>query len=262
MDQEVSELIHQIFKKDDDATIINVDEYTGDILLESSLDDLPYEVVNIPSTLLLDESNQIAMDVMVRIIRILFLVNALLSFLTIMMGIVPFYILLTMPVNIARYVTIGLAVGCTLTYLLMLISKSQVVILIWMFLVCMTMGSICAVLKDIIPIQIATAVFMQSISIVFYTALSRRKLKVWLSIIIMIVVGLLTWTIGIYAFINQQDWISAGIAFILTFLFAVYSGLEIHYVDRYNLAKDSILSAIVKFYGDPVLQLFSIFKKK
>lgn len=255
---DLEEFADSLLKKDDDATILDVDPYTGDLLIETSISDLPGEIV--PSTLLEDERDQMLMDILVRMTRILFLVNALMAFVAIMIGTVPYFVLLTLPKEAALYTTIAFGAYCVGLYFVMLATHELSFTIAWMFTLCMTLGAASAVVRDVAPLQAATIVFMQSIAVVMYTAYSRRKVKVWVATTAMLVVGLIVWVIGIYAFIEQQDWISGGVVLALSVAFAAYSGLQVRYIDRYSLSKKDMTRAVVNFYGDPILWVFRLCK--
>lgn len=246
----MEDTITDLQKKDDDLLVVAESE--DGAIIETTLEILPDDVVvEEQSTLLEDERAGPIMDVSVKMVQILFLVNALMAFMAIMLGTVPYFMLRLTPAAI--YVMGGLWAVCVLSYAFMLAIQSRVFVFMWFFLLCMALGATCAVVRDAAPLQIAAVVFLQSIGVVLYTAVSPRELSTRLAVALMLATGLACWLIGIYAFVTQQDWISAGIVIALSVLFAAYSGLQIHHVNRHALTKERMLKAVINFYGDPVL---------
>lgn len=255
--------VESLFKKDDDATIYDVDNITGDLIIETRLDELPdemYDVTPTDSTLLEDELYGESMDIYVRMMQIVFLTNAMLAFMAITIGIVPYMLLSIVNHAVAIYFFIGVCVACAISYILMVGLQRQFMVIIWAFTLCITLGSTSAVLNEFAPLQTATVVFLQSITLVAYTSISRRQIKVGLAVLMMVGTGIIAWTIGIYAFVEQQDWVSAAIVLVLVLFFSLYSGWQAENIDRYSLSQKDMINAIVHFYGDVVLSPLKMLK--
>lgn len=254
------ETLENLLKKDPDLGIRYDPDDPGITIIESDLPDLDFliegELTPVDDdyglTLFEKEENQVMMNVYVRIIQIIFLVNVVVAFTIILLGVVPYMLIINIPKNAGMYILIGLCVTSMIFYFLMAYFKSKPWIAIWVLLVALTLGAASAVIDDVAPLQAVTIIFAQSISMVVYTSISRRKIKVWLSIFLMIFAGICVWLIGIYSFVKQQDWISAGVILGLSFVFALYSGMEVFYSDNYSLSEEHMTNAIISFYCDPV----------
>ena len=253
----MQEILAPLKKKDPDLSISDFNEeddtYTINTVLDFNDINNNNEISKVDDSMLKNEMNRPSITAIhVQITLILFLTNATIAFSTLTLGMAPYSLLRLLPKQIALYVFISLISTNVLLYLLMIWLKNAPSIIIWASSLILTMGSLCAVLDDIAPLQIAAIIFAQSILVALYTIISPRHIKPWLASLLMIMVGVGVWAIGIYAFIKQADWISAGIIFGLITIFAIYSSIQILYADRYTLSYNNITQAITNFYADPL----------
>jgi hypothetical protein len=245
----MEETVEILLKKDDDATILEYDPFGG-LLVETELTQV--------DGLILDQADPAPddppefMDVFVRMVQVVFLVNAVLAFCAILLGIVPYFLLMLVPDKIALYATLGVGGLFAVAYLVMLIVQRQWIMIACGFVLTMFLGALAALLRDAAPLQLATAVFMQSMTVTLYVAFSRRGIEPWVAGVAMLVAGVATWAVGIYAFVEQQDWTAGAVVLVLIALFAIYSSLEIYFIDRFSLSDEHLTQAVVCFYGDPV----------
>ena len=254
----MEEIVSLIKKKDEDAVVVEIDHENDLVTIDSTFQiesDEIYEVQE-PTLMLEDEMDAPMTNVIVQIVYALFLTNAVVAFIAITLGIAPYLLLKTVSYQNALYILYGLLATNVVIYFIMVWLKSKPVIVIWVVSLSMLLGAIGAIINDFAPLQIATIVFMQSISIVLYTLISPKKIKTWVSMVIMMFIGVATWSLGLYAFIKQQDWISAGVVFALQVIFAVYSTIQVKYADRYSLSDNHMTQAIANFYSDPIYFTF------
>lgn len=211
---------------------------------------------------LLDPQEGPVDDVQVRVIRVMFAATAVqMAFVTIISLVIWAY-----GTSVGEY-NKGAAVGVmaailTITLVVLNIFKSSKIALVPMCLFLIELSLVCGftavALSALAPIQLMVTLFAQSISILGYTAVSTRYIDLRKSTLLLIVVTIVCWLVGIFAFIEDEDWISAVIVLILAWLVSIYYVLQIKYSNRYHL--NNKIESISNMYTDPVDVLWTQIK--
>lgn len=260
----MNELLVSLKKKDPDLVVVEHSE--NHLVVESdAISEAPdgterVEGSNDPPlpNLFKDENNTPATHISVRVIRSIFIVNAGFAFMGMLVGLVPYFVL--------RYdvsvMGLGIAMGLVgasqfVAYVLMYFVKDQFytvpLIGIWMFLVIVFLDIWGALVRTLAPFQAFTIAFCQSLSVLIYCFLSHRKINVVWALGIMCGTGLVPWLCGIYAFIRDNDWITAFVLFLFCVIgFALYSANQIRLVGRFNVSREDLVRAVVHYYTDAI----------
>jgi len=256
-DAELPDLLQSLAKKDSDLEIVDVDPVHGTV---DFISDLPYFPNEIESRLIFDTSRELEvgeehsqmMDVALQILERIFLVNATISFVTLILGIIPYGVLSHLSSPTSSYLPwfmIGLWVGA---YFVMIVTQTTLSIIVWATSLPLAIGSCSYLLEDISPLQTCCIIFVQSLTFVVYANIQRRGLYPWLICVLMLLSGTVVWVIGIYVFIEENDWLTGGILVALTVAFAFYSVAYILYGERFSLSDDHIREATCEYYGFPI----------
>jgi hypothetical protein len=195
----------------------------------------------------------------IRVVRYMFGIHALTSFLIVIFGIVPYYLML--PYGIVSK-TLLIASACTtvLFYIGMHLVRNNErwnipFFVMWIFNQFALVCSLSSTLGVLAPFQAYLMFFVESISVMLLGFCFEKRVDPWWAGFVMAISGAGVWGIGIYAFIKDQDWILSGALFILLVVIApTYSGLFISKVNkhRYHLGGNEIGRAVVEFYTDPI----------
>ncbi|MDB9801167.1 hypothetical protein OAB94_02195 [Flavobacteriaceae bacterium] len=249
-------IFESLRKKDPDMLVVDVDTENDVFIINTNIPEMPtglYEILEENDT---EENEQPQASVDIQIIKMLYMGNMLISFVVLTFGIVPYLLLNTISKENAVKFLIGLLVTNIVAYVIMTLNKSIASLMFWAFSLAMLLGGTCSITNDVAILQCAAIVFLQNVVVVIYAILSPRGIVVWKTVLAMLLFGIIVWTVGIYAFVEQHDWISASIVFILIVAFTVYSALQLQHIDRYSLNKEHMIQAMVNFYTDPVYLLF------
>ena len=247
------DFVEELLKKDDDATNIEIDG--SSITYDTIVDIDPDEEQLAPKL-------EPMMDIFVRITRVIFLSHATLATLITFVAFLPDEFLATHETqSISVFILIHVLVICLALYIAMIVMREHKYALnmfyAWGFSVYFVSVSLASVLHDISPLQFSFCVALQGCSILAYTYVSPRHVDPWKSFYIMLIVGVFGWMTGLYVFIKEQDWITAGVLFALIVGSAAYSAIEIHYVTRYNVGEKELTKAIIQFHSDPVIWVYA-----
>jgi len=245
------EFVEELMKKDDDATIIENDGNT--VIYETLVPEEDQELV---------PKLEPMMDIFVRITRVIFVSHATLAILITAVAFLPDEFLATHETQpISVYMFIHVLLISLVLYISMIVMREHQYALhlfyAWGFSVYFVSVSLASILHDISPLQFSFCVALQASSIIVYTYYSPRNVDPWKSFYIMLIVGVFGWMTGLYVFIKEQDWITAGVLFVLIVGSAAYSAIEIHYVTRYNVGEAELTKAIIQFYSDPVIWIYA-----
>jgi hypothetical protein len=240
----MSDLIYDLQKKDDDLKVL--EESLLGVTVETSL------VVQVEEQVPRPPPPE--MGVTIRVIRHLFLVNAVLWFCVGIFGIVPTHILLK-----KTSFVVPLSLFCTSTGLAVLLNilifcfrnyHDLVLGLLGSFMLCLFTAffSLAALLHSLGPFQGALIMFTESVLILMYCSESpnRKRLDPYISFLIMLSGGICVWVIGFIAFVKEQDWFTSVFLFFGCVLgFPLYSSMQIEQASQYHLRE--LTQAIVGF---------------
>jgi hypothetical protein len=236
-------------KKDDDLEILNIG-LTG-ITVKTNLPiGTPIEEEEE------EEERPIIYSVPTQIVRYLFIINSIIWFSLAIFGIVPAQILLRFSYPFVSLILFICSLVFSVIFLGALFFVKQHTALVyvffgvWLFSVYVLIFSVAAYFQTIGPFQGCLMLFLSSISILVYCLyVKKRPNGVWAGFI-MFFVSIIIWSVGLVAFIQEQDWIMSGVLFfICVIFFPVYSGIFIHYsYKRFNIGEFDRL--LVCFYTD------------
>ena len=213
-------LLHLIRKKDDDAQVIQViepdQESHIEIETDLELDALVADPADQPC--LLEEAAQAPLtDVYVSIMYFVFMRVSIMLIFSLLVGSIAFFLFQSL----------------NKTYVIVCLSISWFVFLVVFSLACgfvksrvhaayalvpgyaasfgVGVGILGALLKTLSALQVLVMLFVQCIVLVAYTHFSPRGISAWQAAFYAFVAMLLVWSIGIYAFVLQNDWVQAAI---------------------------------------------------
>jgi hypothetical protein len=221
-------LLDSLSKQDDDLVILENREDSITVMTRLPIGDPIEEVVDpiVPTP-----------SVNIQITRHFFAAQALILFFIPLFGIVPFYLLIELPI-IVSYTLCGasLLVAAILhaalwwwtpewalfpTYLLLIFNN---------FIVIVTLAATGATFA---PFQGCAILFIECITVIIMCLCSNKKIDTIWCTLAMITTGLSVWSIGLYAFIKEHDWISAGMLFFFCVLFyPLLSGYKIYRINH------------------------------
>lgn len=251
-------LLKGLVKKDPDLQVI---EHSEDhLVIESALMETPpvgtmaAEPVEVP--LLAHETKGPLVQIPVQIVRIIHIVNALYTVLMTCWGLL---IALAFEYDVSR---IGLIVGFSMfttlsmiAYVVMYFIRDPFycvpAIALWMFLLFMALNTLSALMHNMAVFQAIAIILCQSLSILVYCAQSPRGLKLLWAFGIMCGAGMIPWLLGLYAFIKNNDWITAVVLFFGGVIgSAAYATYQIQGVHRFNTSRGDLVRAVVHNYTD------------
>lgn len=257
-------LLDHIKKKDDDMKII---QEIDKILIETDQKLVEDPIISPPN--LIDDSliensanSPISPDVHIKVLTYLYTASLLVSFSCMIFGFIPFWILNSIrlkfeyqlielfTVTLMFLIFYSLLIHFTLNYNAFV---SKTILGVFLLILVFFVGGLAGFLNNIAPIQAMTISSLQSLSIFIYCKQSPTYVNPIKAGIICFIVGKIVWTIGIYAYIVERDWISALILFLFNILLSLYNVYQIKNIDRYNLSEDDITLAILQLFTDPIL---------
>jgi len=267
-----ADLLVELNKKDDDLQVIENNTDKQYVIVQTDLpmfdDEEPDNMNNplaIDSNLISNEIHGPAIDVLTRVIRVMFMINALLSCF-VLTGFVPYQFLVLDETRIVSIVVfIITSIISTTFYILMGIFSEHrhalVLFVLWVFPYYTAVISFAGILRNFAPLQLGLVTALQSFSIVLYTVINPVNVDPWKSFYVMLIMGLVGWLSGIYAFIVQRDWISAIILLVASVASAAYSAIQIKHVTRYSVSEKDYIKAIIQFYADPLVYVIEKIKQ-
>jgi len=248
--------LQSLNKKDDDIEIVNVTDTSVEFITKDpEAITRSFQVVDQtpkPSTLLQDDY----VDVDTRILQVVFSTNAALGYLIVVLGFIPFCFVQLIPQTWSQaYLLMGLGGAFLLTYVMMLMFRRILFLVLWMFVFLWVAGTGAALMKNIFPLQFGALIFIQSVAVLIYVGLAKRDPSTIKIVLLEYVLGIATWLVGIYAFVEQKDWLYGWIALAVVLLLPLYHYFQIEHKDRFSLDQQRLTDAVVHFYGDPVYLL-------
>ncbi len=255
-------LVYQVIKKDDDAQVLD-----NSTVLETTLD-LGGALCEIvpppppPPTLMELSAGEPTVDVRVRVVRVMFLVNSLFLLSCLLFGL-PLYMWHT-TLRTAIIVILAVAAGGVfpLAYSLSIwfISNKQqhpyalAALGTWWIASIFIIGTSANLAGDAAPFQFVLMLWAQCVVMLVYTRVSPRFLSTMHAMLFMALATMCIWGVSIVVFFYDHDWISAAIVLVLALACIPYHGHQIRAAEsRYSMRQEDLISAVVQFYGDPVL---------
>ena len=246
----MEEFKEEFLKKDEDATFSDETEHS--IMVTSKLLDEIDEAIE-PS-----QADKRIAAVPVRITRHIFVVNVIFAWLIVMGGIVPYYFFRKdVPTPALGWLLAAVWFSCVLAFFLMVIVKDHFytvpIIGLWMALLFMVVTTLAAIMRSLAPFQAVFIIFMESMAMVIYSFASKRYMDPVWAAGFMSAGGLIGWLCGLYIFINENDWITSLVLFLLFVIgCSAYSAYQIKLVGRFSLSRKDLVRAVVHYYSDPV----------
>lgn len=240
-------LLDDLVKKDEDLRVVQ-SGYFGSII-ETHLDigyDLEEE----------EPEEPLQISIPVRIVRHVLVINISIAFLYSVFGLVPYSLLERAP-RAVPWALFGVSLASTLVcgFLMHRHRKHRVAAIslyvMWILITFVTVSSFAAALQNLAPFQGCTIFFIQCIVALLYCLYAGKdNVNPWWAAGLMLFAGLCVWAIGLYCFLNEQDWLTSGILFFVCVLFLpLYTSYEIHLImKRYNL--EELLLANIEFITD------------
>jgi len=251
MEKSLEDVLKSLTKKDDDAQVTDITS-DGIEFTTTNPDAMhrSFQVVE-EDKVLLDDGY---VDVDARMLLTVFASNAALGYVVVILGFIPYCLVQLLEPKVSRmYLLAGLGGAFLLSYLLMLVFKRVVFILLWMFIVFWVAGTAAAVMRNIFPLQFGALIFIQSVAVLLYVGIAKRQVSTVKAVALEYALGIVTWLVGIYAFVEQQDWLYGGIALAIVLLSPLYHYFQIEHINRFSLDRKHLTNAVVHFYGDAVL---------
>ena len=252
---EENNFVLEIEKKDDNAKI----EFgpDGSMSVITDLDILPaeYEFIEDDTIHRLPE----AVNIMSRI----FLFNSFLVFVIYIVASNVYLLSSSITDQSMRAFAWVVAGMMLLMYFLMALTRMKIVIYIWAIALAGAVGLFSRIFKNGMLPQLLVILYMQSLCAAVFLIFTATKKIAWTRVVLASLVGgCLTWVVGIYGYVLQNDWVMAGGGLGLSIVFAVYTGLQSKYTDRYTgIANDEMYSGLINFYTDPICFPFQCCKK-
>jgi hypothetical protein len=243
-------LLNEIQKKDTDAEII---ETTDDGYIIKTTLNIGVEIEE-PETIQFPR-----ISIHVRIVRHMFVCHALVSFAFSIYGIVPLYLLLTdYIISLSLFIS-SLVMSLILYILMYALSDKKWALpsyIIWIFNEFVVICSLAGMLQSLAPFQACVIFFIESISMILLGFCFAKEVNVYYSIFTMVTSGIIVWTIGLVAFIREQDWITSMVLFgICVILGPVYSGYQINRINENRYHSKEIERVLIQYWADPLIIL-------
>lgn len=256
-------IVYQVAKKDDDSLII-YDDLTGGTVLETTLNlnGALQEILPPPPTLMEMAAGEPTVDVRVRVVRVMFLVNSLFLLACLLFGL-PLYMWHT-TLRTAIIIILAVSAGGVfpLAYSLSIwfVSNKQhhqyalIALATWWIAGIFIIGTSANLAGDAAPFQFVLMLWAQCVSMLIYTRVSPRFLSTTHAMLFMALATMCIWGVSIVVFFYDHDWISAAIVLVLALACIPYHGYQIRAAEsRYSMRQEDLVCAVVQFYGDPVL---------
>jgi hypothetical protein len=244
-------LLDELTKKDEDLVVIE-NSFLGTII-ETHLDvgyDMDDDEEEEPLTLEI-------LSIPMRIIRHVLIINIAIAFLYTVFGLVPYGLLQEAP-RFVPWVLFAVSsvssIACA-TLMHRYRRKQWALALslyvMWVLITFVVVCTLAASLRSFAPFQACTMFFMQCIVGLLYCLYAGKdNVNAWWAAGLMMFAGLCVWSMGLYSFVREQDWITSGVLFVVCVLFwPLYTAYELHLIDkRYTL--EELTMANIEFVTD------------
>ena len=267
-----SALVHDLIKKDEDATIdvtssnvaiitTSVDMVEAGMVVERGpqLSDL------IDDTLIERELKQRLVPVEIRMLRFVFGIQMMTALFVATHGYIVYYILNFDETHKVALITMLLSTVCIIAgYVGLFLGRNEkdfiVVPLLGLFVCVVTMwvGAVCSLFHTMVPLLACASVMTQSCAVYAYSLdpSGRDALDPYYAAGYMAIGHVLAWLLGIFDFVREAAWVWAIVLFLFGFLHVAYATWQIANITRYCLSHKDRILALVHFYVDPALQLY------
>jgi hypothetical protein len=199
----------------------------------------------------------------VKVIRFIFGAAFGQSMVVIGLGFLIFQLSAKLPIQDKRAATIITWILTFLTLLLLTWLRKTKKALVFLVLITIELslltGFTAILLGDIAPIQFMAILFAQATVLFGYTFVTPRYINLRKIIALLCVVTILTWCLGIFAFYNDRDWITAVFILLAGGGVAIYYIMQVKYASRYHL--DEKLQAFSGLFVDPILVTWGLLRK-
>ena len=274
--------LQSIAKKDEDATLVSFDKASGVAEVETNiaLEALDIESLElyepgqspIDSSLLRDDATENPSDIVVRVIFGIFAVASILNLTTLILGFVPYWLLLFDETRQVAIIVFSITLTlCATFFCLMTWQRKTSLGLIfacaWAFTRLFTLGSLSALVTNIVPVFMDGLFFGQSVTIVLYTYFRPKFTDVGDykyvrdATIAMAIASVLVWCIGIYIFIEENAWLYGAISFVLSAGACAYNWWTIKDLilndSKYNLFRKDRELAAIEYYSKVLILVWN-----
>jgi hypothetical protein len=196
-------------------------------------------------------------SVTVQIIRFLFIANTAFCFVVCIWGIIPYYLLRFDAPQLALIIILVITlVFFVLTYgLLFYYCEQPILLIVWMFFLFMLINVMAAILRSLSPFQAVAICFVQQLGVLGYCFVAKRSLTVIWTIVVTLIPALCMWLLGLYAFLQEQDWISSVVLLVIFVIgVSAYNTYEIYLIGQKRFhVKENI--RVLSFYYTDSLRL-------
>lgn len=242
----MQETLLSLQKKDEDMVVLDISSTSA--LVQSALfDDEEPEAIEVEAPV-----TSTSMSVQVRVAHFVFLVNAIYCAMFAIWSFVAYFLLREdVPTPTLIWILLGVSVLTIACYVAMGLLQRIQYLIMWQFSLVIWVTVLSAFLHNLSAVQSSIIVCLESLSLVAYCHVARKQLDITWIMIIMGVVGLMVWLAGIYFFILFNDWIAAGIIFVLFVVgFPLYAGYILRDLRRFNVSTTDRIRATVALYRD------------
>lgn len=200
-----------------------------------------------PPPALIDTS---IVSINIQIARHFFAAHALFFFFIPLFGIVPFYQLVKLPLIVS--ITLVIASG-VFVVILHAILYSQIWALYPSFILTVFNNyifvvSLAAVGSTFAPFQGCSIMFIECTSAILLGFVFKKTIDPIWATLIMMLCGLAVWSVGLYAFINEHDWISSGLLFVICVIgYPILSGYKIYQINTNTYHSGEILRILCEY---------------
>jgi hypothetical protein len=182
--------------------------------------------------------------------KAVFFANAMLWLLCLCAAFVGFTYFPWTPTAWIALLVVGLCAGATYILLVCMRKLRRVVlallVMLWMCLIVWT-GALTIVVQGQAPIQFCLIMFASFSALTTYVMVSRRNISTKWVIVTLIITTIVAWCAGLYAYIEDNDWVAAGLVFTASVVANVYHVLWISaHKKSYNV--DERVTAFIEFY--------------
>lgn len=242
-------LLTSLDKKDDDLRVIENSEYG--IVIETSLN-VGEMVESDDSKESSDSTAAAPTSVNIQISRHFFAVNALICLMIPLFGIVPFYLLNGLPLLVAFILAAISFITAIILHLALYWHTDQwtmyPTLILTIFNNYILIVALSAAGSTFAPFQGCSILFIECTSaILLGFTFSKTIDPIWCTLVMMST-GLLMWSVGLYAFIREQDWISSGLLFgTCVILYPIMSGYKVYRINRNMYHSGEILKMLCEY---------------
>lgn len=274
--------LESVAKKDEDARLISYDRASGIAEVETglSLEGIEFEALEfsndggtpLNTSLLRDDANNGLSDVSIRVIFGVFTVAAILNLMTLILGFVPYWLLLFDETKTVATIVFSITITLSCVFLCLMTwqrktSLGLVFACAWAFTRLFALGSLSALVKNIVPVFMDAIFFGQSVTIVLYTYIRPkynntgtykyiRDLTIAFS-----VVSFIVWIPGIYIFVEEKAWVYGIISFVVSAAVCVYNWWVVNELllegSKYNLSRKDRELASIEYYSRVLILLWN-----